>query len=285
MRPSSHLSRSGFVVSQGVPVAWEVHTPEAWSPGDPTALVMVGWGTYAHGSFDQVPWRVADRRRVILLDWRGIGDSGDDPSIPATTRAHAVDAAAVLDAVADGPVHVVGIVGIGACVAQWLAVDRPDLVRCLALSGGWVAPDRLFVDQMTTLLDVARTQGFLPFQRLCAQWCFDPDYYGRNADRFLGPHGPWSHLDGHPEAMERLVRATVQHDARAVVAAIDRPTLVIHAEHDLLTGPRLTGPLAAEIPGATSVRLPLPHVVAGPGPKKAFSDALGDFLDAVEAGQ
>ena len=48
-------------------------------------------------------------------------------------------AAAVLDAsgVARGGdrVHVVGIVGMGACVAQWLAIDRPDLVRSLAVSG------------------------------------------------------------------------------------------------------------------------------------------------------
>jgi 3-oxoadipate enol-lactonase len=282
MRPTSSSVRAGTVESQGVRVAWEVHTPTSWTEGDPTALVMVGWGTYAHGAFGQVPWRVADGRRVVLLDWRGIGDSDDDPSIPATTRAHAIDAAAVLDAVADGPVHVVGIVGIGACVAQWLAVDRPDHVRSLALSGGWVAPDRLFVDQMSTLLQVASTQGFAAFQRLCAQWCFDPDYYAANADRFLGPDGPWSHLDGHLAAMERLVRATVDHDARDALLAIAAPTLVVHAEHDLLTGPRLTGPLAEAIPGARSVSLPLPHVVAGPGPKKAFSDAIGDFLDDVE---
>ena len=135
------MSRRGVPVptvrSQGVDIAYEVH-------GDgPTVLVMVGWGTYAHGAFAQVPWAVAEGRRTILMDWRGIADSPDDDRIPATTRAHAEDAAAVLDAAGGAPSHVVGIVGIGACVAQWLAIDRPDLVRSLALAGGWSRPDRM----------------------------------------------------------------------------------------------------------------------------------------------
>src|SRR6478735_10059931 len=102
------------VNSQGVDVYYEVHGE------GPTVLVMVGWGTYAHGSLAQVPWAVAEGRRVVLMDWRGIGDSADLDSIPATTRAHAIDAAAVLEAAGETPAHVVGIVGIGACVAQWL---------------------------------------------------------------------------------------------------------------------------------------------------------------------
>jgi pimeloyl-ACP methyl ester carboxylesterase len=266
------------VRSQGVDIAYEVHGE------GPTVLVMVGWGTYAHGAFDQVPWAVAERRRVVLMDWRGIGATSDDAAIPATTRAHAIDAAAVLDAVDGAPAHLVGIVGIGACVAQWLAIDRPDLVRSLSLSGGWVRPDRLFTDQMRSLLDVHRTLGFAAFQRLCSQWCFDPDYYVANADRFLGPHGPWSHLADNVAAMERLVEATITHDATEAISSVSAPTLVIHAEQDLLTGPRLTLPLQAAIPGASGTTLPLPHVVAGRTAKKAFSDALGAFLSEVERG-
>jgi pimeloyl-ACP methyl ester carboxylesterase len=177
---------------------------------------------------------------------------------------------------------VVGIVGIGACVAQWLAVDRPDLVRSLALSGGWAGPDRMFEDQMTTLLDVAKVQGFAAFQRLSSQWCFDPDYYNAHADAFLRPDGPWSHLDGNLDGMDRLVTATIGHDARAVLPSISAPTFVVHATHDLLTGPRLTEPLQHLIPGATGVHLPLPHVVAGREAKRLFSDALGTWLARAE---
>jgi pimeloyl-ACP methyl ester carboxylesterase len=262
--------------SHGVDIAYEVH-------GDgPTVLVMVGWGTYAHGAFDQVPWAVAEGRRVVLLDWRGIADSPDDARIPATTRAHAIDAAAVLDAVGEVPAHVVGIVGIGACVAQWLAIDRPDLVRSLSLSGGWTRPDRLFTDQMRLLVDVHRTQGFEAFQQLCAQWSFSADYYNAHAERFLGPRGPWSHLAGNLDGMERLVEATVTHDAHDLLPTIAAPTFVVHASDDLLTGPRLTLPIEQQIRGAGGITLPLPHVVAGRAAKQQFSDAMGAFLDRVE---
>ena len=263
---------------RGVPLYYEVHGQ------GPTVLVMVGWGTYTDGAFAQVPWAVAEGRRVVLIDWRGLGQSGDNEDIPATTRAHAEDAAAVLQHVGGTPAHIVGIVGIGACVAQWLAIDHPELVRSLTMSGGWAQPDRLFTDQMNTLLDVAKTQGFLKFQELCAQWCFDPNYYNERADQFLGTHGPWSHLNNNIDGMQRLVEATVTHDAAQHLGSITAPTFVIHADGDLLTGTRLTTPLAKAIPQAESVLIEnLPHVVAGREHKKLFSDAIGAFLNRVES--
>jgi len=264
--------------SQGVDIYYEVHGE------GPTVLVMVGWGTYTDGAFAQVPWAVAEGRRVVLIDWRGLGQSTDSAQIAATTRAHALDAAAVLNHVGGTPAHIVGIVGIGACVAQWLAIDHPELVRSLTMSGGWVGPDRLFTDQMNTLLEIAQTQGFLKFQQLCAQWCFDPDYYNERADTFLGEQGPWSHLNNNLAGMARIVEATVTHDARSRLSEITAPTLVIHADADLLTGTRLTTPLEQAIPGAQGLVIAnLPHVVAGREHKKLFSDAIGQFLAQVES--
>ena len=272
------LVRSGTVERAGGATYYEVHGQ------GPTVLVMVGWGTYTDGAYAQVPWAVAQGRRVVLLDWRGLGRSRDNEAIPATTREFAADAAAVLDEVGGTPAHIVGIVGIGACVAQWVAIDRPDLTRCLALSGGWAGPDRLFTDQMNFLLFVAENHGFAEFQRLCAQWCFDPQYYNERADQFLGPQGPWSHLRDNLPGMRRIVAATINHDARGQLPRITAPSFVLHADADLLTGTRLTKPLAAAIPDAKEVLIEnLPHVVAGRAHKKLFSDALGGFLALVES--
>jgi len=267
----------GHVMSQDVPVYYETHGE------GPTVLVMVGWGTYAHGAFAQVPWAVARGRRVVLIDWRGLGASEDSDEIPATTRSHAADAATVLEHVGGAPAHIVGIVGIGACVAQWLAIDHPALVRSLTMSGGWAGPDPMFTDQMNTLLSVAAHMGFAEFQRLSAQWCFDPAYYNAHSRQFLQPDGPWSHLFGNLAGMTRLVEATIGHDAREALGEIAAPTFVVHAGADLLTGPRLTQPLQASIVGARGVLLPeLAHVVAGREHKKQFSDAIGNFLDEIE---
>ena len=250
-------------------------------------LVMGGWGTFTGTDFADVPRGVVrggGGRTVVVFDWRGLGRSVDSLDRPADTREHARVAAAVLDEVDFGaPSHVVGIVGMGACVAQWLAIDRPDLFRSVAVSGGWARSDRVFTDQMNALRDVFLSEGFLAYQRLSALWCFDPDFYLKHVDRILGPDGAWKHLDGRPEAMRRLVEAATTHDALDRLGEIRVPTFVLHAGADLLTGPRLTRPIQDAIPGAGGELWPdAPHVVAGRGPKTRFSATLDAFLTTVE---
>ena len=58
---------------------------------------------------------------------------------------------------------------------------------------------------------------------------------------------------------------------------------MLHAGADLLTGPRLTGPIEAGIPGATGeLWAELPHVVAGRDAKTRFSALFDGFLTKVE---
>jgi len=290
--PMPSASTAATVTLDGLSTYYEVHGPGTHGPGTHgtavnPVLVMGGWGTFTGEDFREVPRGVAEGnggRTVVAFDWRGLGRSEDSPERPATTREHARVAAAVLDAAALGaPVHVVGIVGMGACVAQWLAVDRPDLVRSLAVSGGWARSDRVFTDQMEALRDAHVQQGFAAFQRLSALWCFDPDFYLAHADRVLGPDGAWKHLDGRPDLMRRLVEATVTHDVLDRLGEIRVPAFVLHAGADLLTGPRLTGPIENAIPGARGELWPdLPHVVAGREARTRFSATLDTFLTEVE---
>jgi 3-oxoadipate enol-lactonase len=278
------------VTLDGLETYYEVHGLDDGRAVDPV-LVMGGWGTFTGADLAEVPRGITaggaqGGRTVLVFDWRGLGGSEDSPARPATTREHGRVAAAVIDdsgLAADGPLHVVGIVGMGACVAQWLAIDRPELVRSIAISGGWAAPDRMFTDQMHALRDAYLTDGFFAFQRLSALWCFEPEFYLRHADRVLGPDGAWKHLQGRPETMSRLVEATVGHDALTELHRIAVPTFVVHAGADLLTGPRLTRPIEAAIPGATGVLWPdLPHVVAGREAKTRFSELLDQFLTNLD---
>lgn len=280
------------VVIDGIETHYEVHGVRPDGSAVDPVLVMGGWGTFTGDDLREVPRGVLQGganggRTALVHDWRGLGRSADSPDRPADTREHARVAAAVIDdsgLAAVGPLHVVGIVGLGACVAQWLAIDRPDLVRSLAVSGGWARADRVFTDQMNALRDAYLTDGFPAFQRLSALWSFDPDFYLANADRVLGPDGAWKHLAGRPETMRRLVEATTSHDALERLGEITVPTFVLHAGADLLTGPRLTSPIEDAIPGARGHLWPdLPHVVAGREAKTRFSQLLDDFLTEVES--
>jgi len=68
---------------------------EVLGKGDPV-LCMGGWGTYCHGNHGNLARGLTDKYQVIIFDYRGIGDSGDDPTLPATIELHANDAIALL---------------------------------------------------------------------------------------------------------------------------------------------------------------------------------------------
>ncbi|MBW0104154.1 alpha/beta fold hydrolase, partial [Pseudonocardia sp. KRD291] len=71
----------------------------------------------------------ARTHRVITYDRRGIARSGAGDG-PVTMERHADDAAALLDAVADGPAAVVGV-SIGALLGLHLVARRPGAVSVL----------------------------------------------------------------------------------------------------------------------------------------------------------
>ncbi len=258
-----------------VAIHYEVH-----GGGDPV-LLMGGWGTYGHGNLRHAPRVLQSGYRLIVFDYRGIGASTDDTG-PASMRRLADDAAAVLDEVDAAAAHVVGIVGMGGCIAQELAIQRPELVRSLFLSGTWARVDAAFADLMVSFVEAHRDSGFAAFQRLCAATAFDPDFYSDNRDRILGPAGAWSDLDGHLGTHERLTEACLSHDTIGRLGGIDVPALVLHAGADVITPPRLTRALADELPKVESLEWPdLAHVVAGRQQRARFDGLLADFLNRV----
>ncbi|MBL8646318.1 MAG: alpha/beta hydrolase, partial [Sphingosinicella sp.] len=77
--------------------------------GDPV-LCLGGWGTFCHGNGGGLPFGLADHYQVILMDYRGIADSTDNPETPISMRVYADDAIAVLDALGLKNVHLLGMV-------------------------------------------------------------------------------------------------------------------------------------------------------------------------------
>jgi pimeloyl-ACP methyl ester carboxylesterase len=97
--------------------------------GDPTTLVHGSWGD--HHVWDLVEPGLARSLEVLVYDRRGHGlSSGEARSHPV--RDDVGDLAALLEAADFHPVHLVAV-SYGATVALRLAVERPELVRSLAL--------------------------------------------------------------------------------------------------------------------------------------------------------
>ena len=253
---------------------------ELHGPADaPPALVMGGWGTWCHGDVGGLPRGLTDRYRVVIFDHRGIGESDDDRAIPATMKLYAADVAGLLDHLGWRNVHIVGLVGMGACIGQELAIARPDLVRSMVNSGAWARPDAFFIDQMDRLLMLHRDVSFWHFQQETVQLSFDREFYDLNRARLLGPDGGWKELRGNLPAHARFTHAVNTHDALDRLSRIRAPTLVIHAGHDIITPPTLSMPIEQGVPGARGLMVDAAcHVFAGREMKKVLADAVMTFL-------
>lgn len=251
---------------------------ELHGSGEPLVCIG-GWGTFCHGGTANLARGLTDRYQVLIVDYRGIGESEDDLSLEPSIELHAADMCALLDHLGWTNVRFVGLVGMGACIAQEVALARPDLVRAMVNMGCWVKMDPLLEDQLRMFVTVHREAGFLEFQRLVVMLSFLPEYYNRNAHKLLGPAGPWKELNGNLVTHERLVEACIGHDTADRLHRITAPTLVVHAGQDQVTSPRTTAPLEAGLPNATGVLLEdVAHVVAGKEQKIRFCAILFDFL-------
>ncbi|MEM7541145.1 MAG: alpha/beta hydrolase [Pseudomonadota bacterium] len=247
--------------------------------GGPPAVCIGGWGTFCHGGHVHLARGLTDQYSVLCIDYRGIGDSHDDLAVSPTIKLHANDMIGLLDHLGWTSVRFVGLVGMGACVAQEVAIARPDLVRCMVNMGCWIKMDPLLQDQLEMFVTVHREAGFLAFQRLVVMMSFLPEYYNEHRHKLLGYNGGWKELNNNVETHARLVEACIGHDTSARLDQIAAPTLVVHAGRDEVTSPRTTLPLEQGLPNAKGVLMEdVAHVVAGREQKKRFCEILLPFL-------
>jgi len=251
---------------------------EVLGEGDPV-LCMGGWGTYCHGNHANLARGLTDRHRVVVFDYRGIGLSDDEPARPPTMQMHAQDAIALLDHLGLTRVHLVGLVGIGACICQEIAITRPDLARSMLNMGAWCQTDDFLRDQLEMFRWVHRDAGFLAFQLAVSLLSFTPEYYNLNKARLLGPEGGWKELNGRYPAHSRLIDACVSFDSRERLHRVRCPSLIIHAGLDQVTSPRVTREIEMATPGAQSLLWEdVAHVVAGKDQKIRFAHTLFEWL-------
>jgi pimeloyl-ACP methyl ester carboxylesterase len=108
---------------------------------------------------------IAAKRRVIVFDNRGVGDS--EGSTPTTVEEMAHDAIAFIRALGFKQVDLFGF-SLGGFISQVIAIEAPDLVRRIILAGtgpaGGAGIDKIF---SITILDALR--GALTFKH--------PEYY------------------------------------------------------------------------------------------------------------
>lgn len=225
-----------MIAADGSTIRYEIHG------SGPTLLLIPGLGFGPWGFFKQVP-ALSRRFCTVTFDLRGPHDQYH--GIAELVR----DAAALLDHLGAGRVHVLGT-SLGGFVAQELALARPDLVDRMVListSYGGRGVERMSARVMAAMFGVG---SFSPegAVRRGLKASTSTRYRAEHPDEFDRIVG--SRLAFSPSLSSYLLqaRAGANFDASGRVRGIDAPTLVIHGSDDRLVPVANARALAQAVP-------------------------------------
>lgn len=216
--------------------------------GEPVILVM-GLG-YPSDMWFRVTPVLAERYRVLRLDNRGAGRTGDVPAGPYSVEMMADDVVAVLDAAGETSAHVIGA-SMGGLIAQEIALSKPERVRSLVLActhpgvahSVWDPQALALLTNRGNLTPLEASEASIPFnyakgtprERIEEDWAVRLPLACTPAGYLAQAQGTstWSGLERLP--------------------SLHAPTLVVHGEDDRLV-PAVNGRrIAQDVAGAELV--------------------------------
>ena len=222
----------------------------------PPLLLISGLGGHS-GVWATVKPLLTPHYKVITFDNRGTGQS-DVPPGPYTIDQMGDDAAALIEGLGLGPVHVVGW-SLGGSVLQSLLIRHGRLLRRAVLLSAFPSYTAVQDGWLDCLLSLKRSDVSPIAQAIIGMaWGFTP--------RFLFDHDfveaaarVGVEQDPTPvttEGFEAQAHGLRRYDSRVDLPTVATPTLVLIGAEDTLTPPAQSVEMAALIPGAKLQILP-----------------------------
>ena len=249
--PSFVDAANQSITVNGIPFAYR-----DTGPATGVSLVLFNhWGAVLDNFDPAIIDGLAQTRRVITTDYRGIGNSGG--TAPLTVGEMADDAIQLIRALGLKTVDVLGF-SLGGFVAQDIALKAPDLVRRLILTGSGPAGGT-GIDKVGTVSWPLILKGLLTLR--------DPKFYlfftssangRRSASQYLRrlkarkknrDKGPT------PRAFLRQLKAITAwgRQPQQALGRLRTPTLVVNGDNDIMVPSVNSFELARLIPNAQLV--------------------------------
>lgn len=218
----------------------------------PVLVVLNHWGANLDNFDPRIMDALSEDRRVVALDYRGVGASGGEA--PLTVREMADDVIAVIGALDLGVVDLMGF-SLGGFVAQEVVLQRPDLIRRVILTGtgpaGGVGIAKvrsvswpLILRGMLTATD---PKTFLFFTRTPNGRNAAKAFLGRLKERSEDQDKPVT-----PGVFRRQLKAIKAWGKQAPqdLGQIRKPVLIANGDHDIMVPTQNSHDMARRIPGS-----------------------------------
>jgi 3-oxoadipate enol-lactonase len=209
--------------------------------------------------------------RVLRYDSRGHGRS-DVPATPYSMDRLGRDVIELLDTLKLSRVHFLGL-SLGGMVGQWLGIHAPERIDRLILANtsAYLGPAQVFQERIESVLKVDRQETADLFLR---NW-FPPQLLDVGGPTIAKIRAVLLATD--PQGFAGSYAAVRDMDVRRTIALISVPTLVIAGQYDKVTLASHSELIAATVPGAKLVTLPVVHLSNLEAPEM-FIKAVMEFL-------
>jgi pimeloyl-ACP methyl ester carboxylesterase len=270
-----------------------LHVGIAGDKSSPPLLLMHGI-TVSHETWDWFIPKLAQRYRVLALDFRGHGKSGRAPG-DYQPQAFVTDAIAVLEELADGPAILLGH-SLGGMTGAALAQQRADLVKAAVLEdpplASMEAGSAIHANPMLDAFRLMRAtvpelqKNNVPAAAIAGTMATMPSSSGQPMGQLI-----------HAQAIEVMARALLDLDATVLDPVLDGtaessfdraqpievPTLILSADPampDALATPDVVNPIMEISPQVEHRAIPgAGHLVHdGLATRDGFVDQVEEFL-------
>jgi pimeloyl-ACP methyl ester carboxylesterase len=213
----------------------------------PPLLLIMGTGL-DHSVWDRQVEAYAPEFDCIRFDNRGLGRS-DRHSGPLSTALLADDAAGLLDELGVTKAHVSGL-SLGSCIAQELALRRPELVRTLQLHGTWGRAHGYARRKFQAQIRLLETMEVRSFYEINVLFLYTPEFMARYPDEVEARIEAVVRSAPSPGLIKAQYLADLEHDTLDRLPAVAVPTLVTVGGFDTAVPPLYAREVAEAVPEA-----------------------------------
>jgi 3-oxoadipate enol-lactonase len=252
------------------------------SNGEGSPILFIGGLSAGRQLWTSVTDRLKDKYKCITFDNRGIGQSSK-PLTGYTIPDLTMDALNLLDHLSISRTHIVGM-SMGGLVAQNVALKRPEIISSLVLVGSFAktSPRGDLVQETRKMLQ----KRLAPYEYFLVQatWMFGSKALGRPG--FVENYAKEAADNPYPQAkhaFDQLADNVCRFDTREQLKNINKPTLVVVGEEDIMATLSQARVLIEGIPGAEWVILPeLGHLCLVTEGAKELVECVTNFLKWVD---